>query len=103
MPGPWRTDDEPLWRRLVAAWARLRPRPRSELVNTLRALDGQRVEIVGRPGRWSSLKHWRGTLDASFIPRGCVGVRYADGDDEAIMLSSIWRVVGPDGTTSGPF
>jgi hypothetical protein len=28
---------------------------------------------------------------------------YADGDDEAIMLSSIWRVVGPDGTTSGPF
>jgi hypothetical protein len=30
-------------------------------------------------------------------------MRYADGDIEAIMLSSIWRVIGPDGKTSGPF
>jgi hypothetical protein len=97
-------DDTPLWRRAVAAWAAARPHPRSELVEALRTLDRQQVEMVSHAGsKFQRPRRTRGVLDASGLRKGHVEVRGGDGDRQLWMLGTIWWVVGPGGVRHGPF
>ena len=89
--------------RFLRRWRQGQLRPRSELRDLLRSLDGRDVQLRSKADRFGRVDVWTGRLQAPHPQRGQVHLTLVSGEETDVLVSWITYVVDDEGHEHGPF